>query len=173
MTFRPITFVGNTFVLQNAGVIETRGLEVDVVALPACVAETSGPVLRMSMQNMTIFPTAACARTPWGMEPDAGQPGFPTVCDASGNQVGGTPKWTAYGSFRTERTVSDGSTLYGQFDINWRDDIPSGIDSSGDPNHVADSVTLANLHIGYRFGGDRYDIVVVGLRTSSISSTTQ
>lgn len=154
-------FVGNTFVLQNAGALESKGFELDLVALPASWLSVSAGIAYVDAVY-DDFPTAACAQTPFGMEPDAGQPGFPNICDATGDQVGGTPEWSAYGSFRAERAVSGGNALYAQLDVNWRDEMPSGIDSSGDPNHVVDSETLANLRIGYRFGGDRYDISLWG-----------
>lgn len=159
--FQANNFVGDTFVLQNAGTLESKGFELDVVALPASWLSISAGVAYIDAVY-DEFLTGACAQTPFGMEPDAGQPGFPNVCDVSGDQVGGTPEWSAYSSLRAERALNDGNSLYAQFDINWRDDMQSGIDSSGDPNHRLDSLTLANLRIGYRFGGDRYDVSLWG-----------
>lgn len=159
--FQANNFVGNTFVLQNAGALETKGFELDMVALPASWLSISAGIAYVDAEY-DDFPTGACAQTPFGMEPDAGAPGFPNICDVTGDQVGGTPEWSAYGSFRAERPVNDGNTLYAQLDVNWRDEMQSGIDSSGDPNHRVDSETLANLRIGYRFGGDRYDISLWG-----------
>ena len=154
--FQANNFVGNTFVLQNAGAIETQGFELDLMALPASWLSINAGIAHVDAEYAD-FQTSICAQTPFGMEPDADQPGFPNICDVTGNQVGGIPEWSAYGSFRTERMI-DGDTLYAQFDVNWRDEMPSGIDSSGDPNHVSDSLTLANLRIGYRFGDERYNI---------------
>ena len=159
--FQANNFVGNTFVLQNAGALETKGFELDLVALPASWLSISAGLAYVDAVY-DDFPTGACALTPFGMEPDAGQPGFPNICDVTGNQVGGTPEWSAYGSFRAERAVNGGNALYAQLDVNWRDEMPSGISSSDDPNHIVDSVTLANLRVGYRFGSERYDISLWG-----------
>ena len=159
--FQANNFVGTTFVLQNAGALETTGFELDVVALPASWLSISAGFAYVDAEY-DDFPTGACAATPFGMSPDMGQPGFPNLCDVTGDQVSGTPEWSAYASFRGERTINGGNTLYGQLDVSWREDMQSGIDSSGDANHRVPSATLANLRVGYRFAEDRYDVSLWG-----------
>jgi len=104
------------------------------------------------------FVGGACIRTPYGAEPDATQPRFPDVCDASGNVVGGTPEWTLFGSAQVQKRMNNGGLFYGQLDVNWKDDMISGTDN--DPNKAVDAYALTNLRIGYRFGADRYDIAL-------------
>jgi iron complex outermembrane receptor protein len=153
--FQANTFVGTGFVLQNAGKIETKGFEVEVFALPAeWLTLTSG--LAYVDAEYDSFLGGSCIRTPFTASPDAGEPSFPTVCDASGNTVPDTPEWTIFGSAHVEQRLGDGNLLYGQLDINWKDDNPSGTDL--DPNKAADAYTLANVRLGYRFSADRYDV---------------
>ena len=59
---------------------------------------------------------------------------------------------------QVQQRLGDGNLVYGQFDINWKDDNPSGTDV--DPNKAADSYTLANVRLGYRFSADRYDVSI-------------
>lgn len=153
--FQANTFVGTGFVLQNAGEIQTRGFELEVFALPAeWLTLQSG--LAYVDAEYEEFEGGACIRTPFGAEPDAGEAGFPTVCDNSGNIVGGTPEWTVYVSAQVSQRLSDGNLFYAQLDVNWKDENPSGNDN--DPNKFADAYTLTNLRLGYRFAGDRYDV---------------
>ena len=153
--FQANTFVGTGFVLQNAGEIESRGFEVEVFALPAEWLTLASGVAYVDAEYDS-FVGGSCIRTPFGAEPDAGEPNFPTVCDSSGNIVGGTPEWTWFASAQVQRRLGNGSLFYGQLDVNWKDDNPSGTDN--DPNKFADSYALTNLRLGYRFGADRYDV---------------
>ncbi|MEM9684280.1 MAG: TonB-dependent receptor, partial [Pseudomonadota bacterium] len=151
--FQANTFVGTGFVLQNAGEIASRGFEVDVQALVAPWLTVVGGAAYVDAEYDS-FVGGSCIRTPFGNEPDAGQPQFPTVCDASGNTVGGTSEWTFFTSLITDRQIGEGFG-YGRLDVNWRDDVPAGTDN--DPNKTGDDGALVNLRLGYRFGGDRYD----------------
>lgn len=153
--FQANTFVGTGFVLQNAGQIQTRGFEVEVFALPAEWLTLQSGLAYVDAEYES-FEGGSCIRTPFGAEPDAGEPNFPTVCDSSGNIVGGTPEWTIYGSAQVSHRIQSGNLFYGQLDVNWKDENPSGTDN--DPNKFADAYVLTNLRLGYRFSGDRYDV---------------
>ncbi len=157
--FQANTFVGTGFVLQNAGEIQTEGFEVEVFALPTEWLTLQSGVAYVDAEYES-FEGGSCIRTPFGNEPDASEPAFPVVCDSSGNTVGGTPEWTVYGSAMVETRLDSGNLFYGRLDANWKDDNPSGTDN--DPNKFADSYTLVNLRLGYRFSGDRYDVSVWG-----------
>ena len=154
--FQANTFVGTGFVLQNAGEIQTQGFEIDFMALLNTYVTLTGGAAYVDAEYDS-FVGGSCIRTPFGREPDAGEPNFPTVCDASGNTVGGTPEWTYYLSLIGEYSLDNGQ-LYGRFDVNHRDDIPSGTDN--DPNKQADSYTLANVRVGYLFAGEKYDVSI-------------
>ncbi len=152
--FQANTFVGTGFVLQNAGEIATNGFEVDFMYLLNSYLTLTGGAAYVDAEYDS-FVGGSCIRTPFGNEPDANEPAFPTVCDASGNTVGGTSEWTYYASLIGEYDLDNG-LLYGRIDVNYRDDIPSGTDN--DPNKGADGYTLANVRVGYLFGGDKYDL---------------
>ena len=93
------------------------------------------------------FVGGACIRTPYGAEPDANDPNFPTFCDVSGNRVGSTPEWTYYASLITERQMGEGF-LYGRLDYNWRDEMFIGNDN--DPNKATDLIVpLEETKEGY------------------------
>ncbi|MBO6558430.1 MAG: TonB-dependent receptor [Pseudomonadales bacterium] len=152
--FQANTFVGTGFVLQNAGEIATNGFELDFMYLLNAYLTVTGGAAYVDAEYDS-FTGGSCIRTPFGNEPDANEPAFPTVCDASGNLVGGTSEWTYYASLIGEYDLDNG-LLYGRIDVNYRDDIPSGTDN--DPNKGADGYTLANVRVGYLFGGDKYDL---------------
>ena len=152
--FQENTFVGTGFVLQNAGSMTTKGFEADVIALISPWLSFSGGAAYVDAEYES-FIGGGCIRTPYGAEPDAGDPAFPTVCDASGNRVGGTPEWSYYASLTAERPIGDGF-LYGRFDYTWRDDTVTG--TNADPNKMRYAFGLANIRVGYRFGGDQTDI---------------
>lgn len=154
--FQANTFVGTGFVLQNAGEITTNGFELDFMALLNSYITLTGGAAYVDAEYDS-FVGGSCIRTPFGSEPDAGEPNFPTVCDASGNTVGGTPEWTYYASLIGEYDLDDG-VLYGRFDVNHLDDIATGTDN--DPNKQVDAYTLANVRIGYLFADEKYDISI-------------
>jgi outer membrane receptor protein involved in Fe transport len=154
--FQENTFVGTGFVLQNAGEIQTRGFEMDAQALISSWLSIAGGVAHVDAEYDS-FVGGPCIRTPFGAEPDANEPNFPTVCDVSGNRVGSTPEWSYYASLISERQMGEGF-LYGRFDYNWRDDMFIGADN--DLNKVADSSGVANVKLGYRFNDDRYDVAI-------------
>ena len=154
--FQANTFVGTGFVLQNAGEIQSRGFEVDVTALLGSgITLTAGTAYVDAEYDS--FVGGSCIRTPFGSTPDQGEPNFPTVCDASGNTVGGTPDWTHYATLVGERELGDG-TLYGRLDMNYRADNVSGTDN--DPNKEGASYVLTNLRVGYRFSAERYEVAL-------------
>lgn len=152
--FQANTFVGTGFVLQNAGEIQSRGFEGDVLALINSWLSVSGGFAYVDAEYES-FVGGACIRTPFGAEPDSAKPNFPTVCDASGNIVGGTPEWTYYASLIADKQLS-GGVVYGRLDYNWLDEMAVGTDN--DPNKATKAAGLANIKIGYRFDGDRYDL---------------
>ncbi|MFK7915405.1 MAG: TonB-dependent receptor [Pseudomonadales bacterium] len=153
--FQANTFVGNGFVLQNAGEIEVRGFEAELFVLPTQWLTLTTGISHVDAEYES-FTGGACIRTPFGASPDQSEPLFPAVCDASGNRVVGTPKWTWFGSAQVSQRLTDGSLFYGQLDANWKDDNPGGNDA--DPNKEADAYTLVNLRLGYRFSADRFDV---------------
>lgn len=152
--FQANTFVGTGFVLQNAGEIRSRGFEADVLALINPWLSFAGGVANVDAAYES-FVGGACIRTPFGAEPDANEPNFPTVCDATGNAVGGTPEWSYYASLIGERQLGEGF-LYGRADYSWRGDTTTGTDN--DPNKERAAFGLTNIKLGYRFDGDRYDV---------------
>lgn len=156
--FQENTFVGTGFVLQNAGEIRTRGGELEVTMLPNSRLTLQAGAAYVDAEYKS-FAAGACTRTPLSNSPDASVPTYPVVCSNSGNVVPGTPEWTLYGSARFEQALP-GGRVYGQLDLNWRDDTVSGNDN--DPNKLQDAFTLVNLRVGWRFGDGRYDLSVWG-----------
>jgi iron complex outermembrane receptor protein len=154
--FQENTFVGTGFVLQNAGEIQSRGFEIDAQALINSWLSVAAGVANVDAEYES-FVGGPCIRTPFGAEPDANEPNFPTVCDVSGNRVGSTPEWSYYASLIAERELDEGF-IYGRFDYNWRDDMFIGADN--DPNKASDSYGVANIKAGYRFNNDRYDVAI-------------
>ena len=154
--FQENTFVGTGFVLQNAGEIQSRGFEIDAQALINSWLSIAAGVANVDAEYES-FVGGPCIRTPFGAEPDANEPNFPTVCDVSGNRVGSTPEWSYYASLISERQMGEGF-VYGRFDYNWRDDMFIGADN--DPNKASDSYGVANIKAGYRFNNDRYDVAI-------------
>ena len=154
--FQANSFVGTGFVLQNAGKIQSSGFELDAQALINSWLTIAGGVANVDAEYDS-FVGGACIRTPYGAEPDANDPNFPTFCDVSGNRVGSTPEWTYYASLITERQMGEGF-LYGRLDYNWRDEMFIGNDN--DPNKATDSFGIANVKVGYRFNDDRYDVAI-------------
>ncbi len=155
--FQANTFVGTGFVLQNAGEIQSTGLEVDVQALLTRWLTATGGFAKVDAEYDS-FVGGSCIRTPYGSEPDRSKANYPSVCDATGNTVASTPEWTYFLSLAGDRQLSSGATVYGRFDMHWRDDNPSGTDN--DPNKEADSYALANVHLGYRTTDERWQISV-------------
>jgi len=152
--FQANTFVGTGFVLQNAGSIKASGFEADVMGIVNSWLTVTGGLAYVDAEYDS-FVGGACIRTPFGNTPDQSEPGFPTVCDSSGNTVDSTPELTFYASLLAEREFRDGF-LFGRFDVNRRGDNPSGTDN--DPNKEGPAYTLANVRVGYRFTDEKYEV---------------
>lgn len=153
--FQANSFVGTGFVLQNAGSIEARGFELETFALPYEWLTIASGVAYVDAKYDS-FVGGNCIRTPFGVEPDASEPNFPAVCDNSGNIVDGAPEWTVFASAQMEHQLSNDNVLYGQLDVNWKDEAPGS--SANDPNLFDDSYALTNFRLGYRFGEGNYDM---------------
>ena len=160
--FQADSFLGNAFVLVNAGALSVDGVEVDVTAAPTdWLTLTLGGAWTDAVYDS--FERAPCDQTPYG----GGDIGLlvgsalaPAFCDKSGERVPGTPEYVFTGSARVERPVFNDVLGYGQIDFNWNDDTPFGQDA--DPEKARDSYALVNARIGINLGNDRLDVSLWG-----------
>ena len=160
--FQANSFIGNAFVLQNAGSITSEGVELDLTATPTdwLTLSASGAFIDAKYDS---FVNAPCDITPYGGG-DATTVGttvsIPASCDKSGKKVAGTPELSWTGSARVERPFFNDVLGYSQLDVRWNDETPYGTDA--DPDKARDAFTLVNLRAGIAMADDRWDLSVWG-----------
>lgn len=150
--FQATAFVGNVFVLANAGELSSDGLEVTVQALPTDWLSLYASVTYTDAEY-DKFVDGPCDQTPFSLT-------TPLSCDNSGEPLGGTPEWTWVLSARAQEQLFDNWEGFAQLDVRWNDDTPYGAD--GDDDKMRDSYTLVNASLGLISIDGRYEIVLWG-----------
>jgi iron complex outermembrane receptor protein len=108
-------------VLSNIGKVRSRGVELELQALPL-------QGLRLALNgsfNDAVY--RSYANAPCAAEKIAA--GL-TVCDLSGSQVVGAPKWIASTSIGYEHPVASGLQAFGGVDYSWRSSFFGSADNS-------------------------------------------
>ncbi len=176
--FQAESFIGDGFVLANAGKLTSDGVEIDFIARPTEWLTLSGAGAWIDAEYDS-FTAAPCISTPYIGTPDgvtttdpgaaaggvqilANRPfaGLSTFCDKSGEQVPTTPEFSVTGTVRIEGHVFDNILGYFQVDARWSDETQHGQDA--DPNQVTDSYTLVNMRAGLSIEDGKYDVSVWG-----------
>jgi iron complex outermembrane receptor protein len=139
------------FVLGNAGVLRTRGVELEWAARPAAGLTFSGGVNHDDAVYLD-FKRAACWGTP------AVQPAcVGGVFDASGVSMPNSPKWTFSVQGQYERSL--GSHGSGFVSLNWYGRSKVN-DSLGDPNMIRASYGLLGMSVGVSGDDGRWQVSV-------------
>lgn len=151
-----VSFNGDSFALQNAGVAETYGLELEV-NWQAAAATTLSLGYAYNHAEYKDFKPGDCRITnPWhtGL-PDPGQ-GADGICDRSGGMVSGNPENSLVLSGNQKFTLSDNISgfVYGEY--SFTDDRMTGINN--DPLKLSESAYVVNLRAGLIL--EDYDMTV-------------
>jgi iron complex outermembrane receptor protein len=138
-----------TQLLANVGLVRTRGVEAEVSAVPLDgltlgLATSYNDAIYQSYHNAPCSAEAAAAGI--------------TVCDLTGQDVVGAPKWIANLSTSYRRDLSGELTGYASGEYAWRSDFFGSPDNS--ELAKVDSYGLLNLRLGLsaNAGGNAWDV---------------
>lgn len=151
-----ISFQGNGFALDNAGVAETYGVEADVYWQPT---DSTSLTFGYAYNNAEYaeFESGPCwVGTPWHTgEPDPGDNGE-GVCDRSGNPVSSNPENVFVFSANQEFSIGSSTTgfVYGEYI--YTDERMT--DVNNDPEKLDGSYYLLNLRAGITL--ENYDLQI-------------
>jgi len=150
--FQDNTFTGTGFVLQNAGEIEARGVEVEAVATPSDWLTLEGHVTWQDVEYAS-FRSGPCQAFE---VPDGDTPG---TCDRSGGDVANTPEWIVHGAANVEHPI--GSLMgFARAEFTWRDDQVTV--NTNDPRVIQDSYATVAANLGIRDDDGVWEVVVWG-----------
>ncbi len=140
-----------TQLLSNVGLVRTRGVEAEVTAVPVdgltlALAASYNDATYLSYSDAPCSAEAAVAGA--------------TVCDLSGQDVVGAPKWIVNPGASYRRDLVSGVTGYGSFEYAWRSDFFGSPDNSEFAR--VDSYGLLNVRLGLNadWGGNTWDVSV-------------
>ncbi len=152
-------FDGESFVLQNAGKLETYGGEIELTWLPIESLELGVSYARTEGKFKDFDGGLCWAAAPFHTgEPDPGDASNgvdPTACDRSGDDLHNNPDFLLL-SARQSFDVADG---VGGFFLAEYTGIGEAESTSQDPFHKASSYDLLNLRLGFEF--EAYDTQLV------------
>ncbi len=150
--FQASAFVGNTFLLANAGELSSNGLEWSIEAVPNEWLSLFSSVTLLDSQYDS-FTGGPCDQTPYEI-------GGPSVCDNSGSPIEGAPDLTWTGSARAQGRVFGDWNGFAQVEAKWTDDTHYGADN--DPDKTRDSYSLFNASFGLISADERYEVSIWG-----------
>ena len=141
----------------NAGEVETKGLEVDFMAVVAEGLDISGgfAYIDASIEDLKNGPCSPRQRLE-GINGCAKPPAPISVQDLSGGDLPFSPDWRANISANYRTRVSDGLDLVIRGTYRWQDDVLFAIDQ--DEMKVQDAYGILDLSVALRDTDDRYEI---------------
>ncbi len=139
--------------LSNIGKVQTRGFEVELVAIPL-EGLTVGLTGSFNDATYESYKNAPCSAE----KTAAGQ----TVCDLTGNPVVGAPRWIANPSIAYEHSIGNGLTAFAASDYAWRSEFFGSPDNSDFAK--VDAFGILNLRVGVsgEFGANAWDVTLWG-----------
>ena len=156
--FQDNTFLGNQFILQNAGKIEAKGVEAEAYATPTDWLTLESQV---TWQDITYeeFLSGPCQSIESITGTNAGE--FPDSCDRSGGTLSNTPEWTIHGAATAERALGGGGVIgFVRGEFTWRDDQVTG--TSNDPRGDQEAYTNVGARLGVRAEDSSWEVVLWG-----------
>ncbi len=173
--FQANTFTGTGFNLQNAGDIETSGIEFEMTWVPTDTLEVD-LAYAYTKAEFETFVAGNCwlASTFHSNIPDPSRVN-PTdsFCDRSGDRLGGEPEHYAVLKVKQDFELNDNIYSYLQLEYSYTGD--KVLDSSNDPLHFNESYSLLNLRFFMNFADQDMDLIFWGrniLDEEYIASTT-
>lgn len=160
--FQANTFTGNGFNLQNAGDIETYGIELETTWLPTDTMEINFVYAHTKAEFKTFERGNCWVAYPWhtGIDDPGRQNPDDRFCSRSGDRLGSEPE--DYFSVRVKQDIDFGDEYYSYFlaEYSYTGDMP--LDSSNDPFKFQDAYGLLNLRFFVNFIDYDLDVILWG-----------
>ncbi len=146
--FQSVSFTGNSFSLQNAGELDTKGGELEITWAPTDNLLLSGAYIYNEAEYEEFERGICWVATPFhtGLsDPGKRNPGD-LFCDRSGNRAVSNPEHTVLLSTTQSFSLSDNLRGYLHADYNYRSSIVT--DKDADPLKLQDGFGLLNVRAG-------------------------
>jgi iron complex outermembrane receptor protein len=150
--FQATSFDGTSFVLRNAGVLESQGVEVDITASlwEGGTLNFSGAYVDATFDEYTGAPCTVGQVASGACQANGG------VQDLSGEPLNNNAEWQYTVNFRQDASLG-GVGVYFLGEYAWTDEVV--FDGDLDPNTTQDAFGLANFKLGAVFA-DTWDIAL-------------
>ncbi len=165
--FQAQTFDGSSLRVTNAGTLESYGLELEIVALPAA-GLTIGTAVGYNKAEYDEFDLGQCTVEQQFVQyyivdgAQGGSPGANSACiqDLAGEELDNAPEWTVSSFLQYERGL--GANLTGMFRVehNYIDEFY--LDQDLDPNLKNDSVHLVNARLSLTNNNRDWEAILWG-----------
>jgi iron complex outermembrane receptor protein len=134
------------FRITNAGELTTRGVELELVALPTdrLLVSTSVSYVDSEFEEFrtVCYPFQTVEQ---GCIPVPGVPGASDT-DASGNALNGSPEWSYTAAVSYQRPLNDTLNWHVLGSYYWQDEV--NYSTAGDPNTLQDDYGIFHLNVG-------------------------
>ncbi|WP_372747490.1 TonB-dependent receptor [Litorivivens sp.] len=143
--------------LDNAGELETRGVEIEFHARPIPELSVVGSVLfNRAIYNDFITQCFPGQGPNEGGAIDSDGDGSCDAQDVSGGVLANAPKRSASLTTRYDHLFDSGSALYGQVTGRWQDDVQ--FTNEQQPTTVLGAYSVWDMRLGWTGAGARYEI---------------
>ena len=146
------------FNVTNAGEATVQGVELDGRWAATDFLTFGGAVAYLDFEYDS-FPNSQCA---FGQTPNS--PGFPGLCDVTGERKEYTPEWTASLTADWRRPLGDNLELRAGLDVNYMDSYLYA--PNLDSNAEQDATAIWNGRIALASANDTWEIAVLGRNLS-------
>ncbi|TDI62071.1 MAG: TonB-dependent receptor [Alphaproteobacteria bacterium] len=151
--FQDTTFIGTGFLVQNAGKVESKGIEFEATAVPTDWL-TLQSMVTWQDSEFKKFESGPCQ----AFEVSTGL--LPGSCDRSGDRTPQTPDWTAHFAATVEQPITDMVTGFVRGDLTYRSDFITA--TTNDPRSLDDGYTTIGARVGLVVDDGRFEISVWG-----------
>ncbi len=153
--FQDNTFLGTQFILQNAGKVEAKGVEIEALATPSEALTLEGQVTWQDAEFVS-FESGPCSSAA-GVVADGVLAGS---CDLSGGVLPNTPEWTIQAAATYEMPIANTWTGFARAEAIWRDDQLTA--TTQDPRSWVDGYATVGARLGVRSDDDRWELIAWG-----------
>jgi iron complex outermembrane receptor protein len=159
--FQAQGFDGNNITVRNAGAMESKGVELDLIYLPNSVA-TLGIALGYNDATYSDFENGECTAEQV-FEITGGSPFIPPDCiqDLTGEVIDNAPKWTVSNFVQLADRFEDSELgWFARLEYNYTDEFYMAQDL--DENLLQEETHMVNARMGIKGADDKWEVTLWG-----------
>jgi iron complex outermembrane recepter protein len=158
--FQSQSFDGGNITVRNAGTMESKGVELDVVYVPNSIA-TLGLAVGYNDATYSEFDKGECTAAQL-FEITGGNPFVPADCvqDLTGEPLDNAPEWTASTYLQLADRFGADMGWFARLEYNYSDEFYMGSDL--DESLLQESTELVNARLGIQGPDNKWEVTIWG-----------